>query len=1541
MAISPSIFLSYARGDDEAFVARVYADLTRRGFRVWWDRVSMPARGLTFLHEIREAINVHDRFLLVAGPQAATSDYVRAEWQHAALFGKAINTVLRGGDFGILPEELKRFHSEDFRDDHSYTFHVENLVRQLLEPIAPLGPLINLPGLPLHLLTRSDRVDELKATLLAEVQRPVVLTGAAAHVDLHGMGGIGKSVLASLVARDVEVRRAFPDGIVWLSFGTRPNLLELQHNLLSAFPDPEPVANVAEGRAKLSEVLASRAVLLILDDVWERAHVEAFDVLGARCRTLITTRDAGLVRSLGGAQHQLELLTESEGLQLLAIAAETDPSQLPSEAKPIVSECGCLPLAVALCAGMLRRGVPWSGVLARLQRAALERIGDRHAADIHHRDIWTAMKVSLDVLAPQEQARFAELSVFPAADRVPEEAVRTLWMHTGGIDDFACEDLLVSLGERSLIRLETLPEPEGGGVRRRISLHDLLHDFASRLSGDPAPLHGRLLSAYRNRLPPAPSEQMQKQWHTVPSDGYIHRRLGWHLERAGDIEGLHALLREETPEGRNAWFEVNERLGEPANFSESVRQALKLTQVTGSDAGLRQTLGRECRYQLITASLNGLRENVPGSLQVALVQDGLWSTQQALACASRARDPLALAALAPWLPPAERNPVFAEALEAVRAVPPEAQRGTALSRLLPHLPQEMLPEALAVARTVVGDGSRVSLIAEVAARSTTPARTAMVDEGMAIARSISDDQRRAYALSCLLPLLPELEFARVRAEVLPVLRAEGSDEIRAMSLAAVAKYFPEPERSALLAEALSSARIAARSYHYGGGSSVFRASALVQVAREIPPELMPQALAAARAINHEGYQSEMLEAMASRLPTPLIPEALSLARTFRDGVTRWRALRALAARLAEPERTAVMAEALRAAEDIPDQEARVEKLTALLPELPSDLLPDFLAIVREVASPLERSELTAKLAARLPEPERAPLLAEALCTARTITWKATRARALTSLATHLSTSERAAVLAEALGPATAIGGNEDRCAALAALAEHLPEPEQNTLVVAAVKLATAMEDPHVRCRSLAALVPHRPAAERPAASVEVLDLAEAVRHPSERADIVKAMTPYLPEEALGRALSTVLGIEGGWAQQSAIVVLAPRLSPDLLKEALEAARRIEHHETRADALGRLAQHLGEEERKPVLREALAAARAVSNEEFRRHALVRLAPQLSSDLLADALSAARAFEDKRYGTDVLVGLSPYWSAKVLPAALEAARAGAKENRARALAALVPHLPEPKRRTALEEALGAARGVAYSPDRVKALDAIGPLLPPDMLPEALTAARTIKDATDRAVAIAALAPRMPDEERAAVLTEALADIRTSRDSKLVDALVALGPHLPAALLPEAAAAARKLAKQEDRWRALATVAPRLPEPERSVALADTLSAAQAHRYYERECAEMVVALAPHLPAALLPEAFRVAFSLKEQSEKSERTAVAALLPRLAGLTGQELAALWSMPLLTAGSRSRLLAGLCRTAPILAALAADRLTIEFLEIAKAIADVSQWWP
>ncbi|CAD6492396.1 MAG: TIR domain protein [Candidatus Argoarchaeum ethanivorans] len=95
------IFISYACSDDEPFVKQLHDDLTEHGFDVWWDRQTIQSRGLTFLQELRDAIDGSARLIAVIGPNAVKSDYVRAEWEHALLFSKGVVPILCKGDYSL------------------------------------------------------------------------------------------------------------------------------------------------------------------------------------------------------------------------------------------------------------------------------------------------------------------------------------------------------------------------------------------------------------------------------------------------------------------------------------------------------------------------------------------------------------------------------------------------------------------------------------------------------------------------------------------------------------------------------------------------------------------------------------------------------------------------------------------------------------------------------------------------------------------------------------------------------------------------------------------------------------------------------------------------------------------------------------------------------------------------------------------------------------------------------------------------------------------------------------------------------------------------------------------------------------------------------------------------------------------------------------------------------------------------------------------------------------------------------------------------
>ena len=164
-----------------------------------------------------------------------------------------------------------------------------------------LGRLVKVPELPPNFLLRSDDLIAVKEVLLIDTGRSTAITGALSKVGLHGMGGIGKSVLGAALARDAEVRRRFYDGIFWLTLGTDPKMvMRRQSDLAEMLDVPHAFEDIDQGWTYLSKQLGNKTCLIVLDDVWHAEDVKGFfNDLGPQCRILITTRDAGIIKALG------------------------------------------------------------------------------------------------------------------------------------------------------------------------------------------------------------------------------------------------------------------------------------------------------------------------------------------------------------------------------------------------------------------------------------------------------------------------------------------------------------------------------------------------------------------------------------------------------------------------------------------------------------------------------------------------------------------------------------------------------------------------------------------------------------------------------------------------------------------------------------------------------------------------------------------------------------------------------------------------------------------------------------------------------------------------------------------------------------------------------------------------------------------------------------------------------------------------------------------------------------------------------------------
>ena len=381
------------------------------------------------------------------------------------------------------------------------------------------------PDRPLNYLPRPAELEALKKLVLAEQNSSVVIAGkaqpASPRIGVHGMGGIGKSVLAVAVVREPEVLEAFPDGIFWVTIGQTPQMKLIQSELAFALSGtPFTFETEHQGKMRLGELLRTRHCLLVLDDVWESQHAGFLNELGTHSRMLVTTRNAEITKSLGAQLWRLDVLDDVQALNLLASWANEEPHALPTEAASIAKLCGNLPLALSLAGALVNDGLDWSDVLAAL-----------NCADVDFLDaekIPLALKVSVDKLPEPERTAYLKLAVFPEDVPLPEATLTTLWKHTFGLPDHRCRGLIPKLEQRALLQTS-----ETGG-KRWIELHDLQHVYLKKLAGNLQPLHAELVQAYWNVCP--------GDWHSGPNDGYFFERLPYHLAQAGLNEELRALL---------------------------------------------------------------------------------------------------------------------------------------------------------------------------------------------------------------------------------------------------------------------------------------------------------------------------------------------------------------------------------------------------------------------------------------------------------------------------------------------------------------------------------------------------------------------------------------------------------------------------------------------------------------------------------------------------------------------------------------------------------------------------------------------------------------------------------------------------------------------------------------------------------------------------------------------------------------------------------------------------------------------------------------
>lgn len=475
------VFLSYARADDDpdyddpaqSFIRRLYNALSAAGFAVWWDRESLPSRGKTFTQEIEAAIRACQRFVLVVGPGAIASPYVRAEWKFALEQCKPITPILRAEEHESIPPEIAKLNSIDCRPSRQESVGFGDLIKRLNED-APLGDPIGVKALPKGYFTRDEPFNNARDALCADAINPTVISAPPGGVALFGLGGIGKSTMATALAHDCQIRQHYHDGVLWVEVGQNPLAISLQAAVGMMLGDNrDNYQDETSATLSLSRTLHAKVALIVLDDVWDHKLVGKFPISGTACRLLITTRSRKLAEYVKGVDIPLNLLAEDEGARLIAGITGGDENN--PRYKQISQTLGGHTLAITLAATQIKNGFVDDAdeMLQLLQKRAAgpEPFRDLTIEDTDKdQNLALSLSLSYDALPNDElRRRFRQVGIFALESTFDRAALAAIWGDTDKDDARKPLKILEGAG---------LLDAEVGG---RYSQHRLLHFYARAL----------------------------------------------------------------------------------------------------------------------------------------------------------------------------------------------------------------------------------------------------------------------------------------------------------------------------------------------------------------------------------------------------------------------------------------------------------------------------------------------------------------------------------------------------------------------------------------------------------------------------------------------------------------------------------------------------------------------------------------------------------------------------------------------------------------------------------------------------------------------------------------------------------------------------------------------------------------------------------------------------------------------------------------------------------------------------------------------------
>eukprot|EP01051_Picozoa_sp_SAG22_P002544 SAG22_NODE_115_length_19315_cov_10.458368_5_plen_1113_part_00 len=358
------------------------------------------------------------------------------------------------------------------------------------------------PGLQI-----STEMKELLETLVVEA----LASGAGGdiRVGFWGQGGVGKTTISAWLVRQPPVRGRFSH-IGWCPLGQSPNIERLQEMLHLQLTGEEldSEASTEQRQEKLTQAMAGKNLLLVLDDLWQPEHARALNWLDETTgsKVLMSSR----VRSVLEGAHIVcvSVPTEAEAVDMLLSTAgvsSTGRSPPPPEAYEVVEFCNRLPLAIGI-AGKLCKDMAiqddWSGVLAMMKEEF------DAAQSVEETVIATSVR---GITGPQRAnilTLFKCFALLREDCECPPEVLQMLFEALAASEQASAYDELVDSKKPSPLQLRRWLKILHDrslviGHIEKPMLHDLVADYVAQ-SIDPERLrraHRELIGIFRRRRP--------------------------------------------------------------------------------------------------------------------------------------------------------------------------------------------------------------------------------------------------------------------------------------------------------------------------------------------------------------------------------------------------------------------------------------------------------------------------------------------------------------------------------------------------------------------------------------------------------------------------------------------------------------------------------------------------------------------------------------------------------------------------------------------------------------------------------------------------------------------------------------------------------------------------------------------------------------------------------------------------------------------------------------------------------------------------------